>query len=192
MKNTANMITMARIALIPVFMWAVFSSFPYSGVVALGIFIVASLSDGVDGYVARHYNQVTTFGKFIDPLADKLLVTSALFIFVEKGQMGSWAAMLIVAREFAVTSLRVVAMSEGTVVSAGISGKIKTFVQIICITIMLTSWAAVPVLSQSVTVGILAGWVMVAVTLWSGFVYFHEHRALFIQNVTPRTGQKDR
>lgn len=190
MKNTANIITMIRIALIPVFMWTVFSPMPYSGVIALCIFILASLSDGIDGYVARRYNQVTNFGKFIDPLADKLLVTSALFIFVEKGQMGSWAAMIIVAREFAVTSLRVVAMSEGTVISAGMSGKIKTFVQIICITVMLTGWAAVPVLSQHVTVGILAGWIMVAVTLWSGIVYFKEHREVFVKNITPQTGHK--
>ena len=110
--TTANKITMLRVALIPVFVVLMLLRFPGSNLIALGIFILASISDSVDGYIARKYSQVTTFGKFMDPLADKLLVTSAILIFVEWGQIPSWAAFLIIAREFAVTALRLVAVDS--------------------------------------------------------------------------------
>jgi len=170
------MITMTRIALIPVFMWAVTSSLPYSAVLALLIFIVASVTDGVDGYVARRFNHVTNFGKFIDPLADKLLVTSALLLFVQFGQMPAAAAMIIVTREFLITSLRTVAMAEGRVIAAGIEGKVKTFTQIVCIAFLLTGHGVAEIMPGS---GLkwddLAVWLMVIVTVWSGAAYLYRH-----------------
>ena len=175
--TAASIITLARIALIPVFMWAVNSSYQYSAVLALLIFMVASVTDAVDGYVARRFNQITNFGKFIDPLADKLLVVSALLMFVQLGQMSAWAAMIIIAREFLVTSLRTVAMAEGIVIAAGWEGKLKTFVQIICIAFLLTGQGAPELIRDSgITWDQMVVWLMVAVTVWSGVSYLIRHR----------------
>ena len=172
----ASIITLTRIALIPAFMWAVASSYPYSAVLALLIFIVASVTDAVDGYVARRFNQVTNFGKFIDPLADKLLVVSALLLFIQKGQMSAWAAMIIIARELLVTSLRTVAIAEGKVMAAGWEGKLKTFIQILCIAFLLTGQGAAELIRDSgFTWDQAAVWLMVIVTAWSGVAYLVRH-----------------
>ncbi len=175
--NAANTVTMIRIALVPVFMLVLALNLPYGKLLALLIFIAASITDGVDGYIARRYNQVTTFGKIIDPLADKLLITSALIMFVEAGLVSSWAAMIVITRELAVTSMRVVAISEGTVIAASVWGKIKTVVQIICIALLLTDFAWTPFFGN-ITVGSVAIWFMVLVTLWSGIDYFIANRKL--------------
>ncbi len=167
--TTANTITLARIALIPAFMIFVYLDFPSSNWIALFFFSIASLTDGIDGYIARKYNQVTNFGKFIDPLADKLLVTAAILIFVEQGRMPAVMAILILSREFIVTSLRVVAISQGKVIAAALSGKIKTVTQIICIIIMLTPFASIVFLG--VSLNDIAAWVMTIVTLYSGYDY---------------------
>jgi len=174
-KNTANAITLTRIALIPVFMLFMYFNTAYSHWIALAIFIAASLSDFLDGYIARKYNQVSNFGKIIDPLADKLLIVSALLVLIEFGTLPSWAAMIIITREFAVTSLRVVAVSEGRVIAAGISGKIKTVMQIICVGLLLTPAADLSA-SMGITLGGLAVLLMVLVTVWSGFDYFISNR----------------
>ena len=167
--TTANVITLARIALIPVFMAFLYSDFPYSNTIALVFFSIASLTDGIDGYIARKYNQVTNFGKFIDPLADKLLVTAAILIFVEQGRMPAVMAILILSREFIVTSLRVVAISQGKVIAAARSGKIKTVTQIICIIVMLSPFSSVTLLGA--TLNNIAVWAMTLVTLYSGYDY---------------------
>ena len=101
------------------------------------MFILASMSDFVDGYIARHYNQVSDFGKFLDPLADKLLVISCMVIFVQWGRMPAWALMVVLTREFAVTGLRLVAVEGGRVIAAAMSGKVKTVLQMALI-ILLT------------------------------------------------------
>jgi len=173
--TAASIITMTRIALIPVFMWALTSNAPYSSVLALLIFILASVTDAVDGYVARRFNQVTNFGKFIDPLADKLLVTSALLLFVQFGRMSAVAAMIIITREFLVTSLRTVAMAEGQVIAAGWEGKLKTAVQIVCIAFLLTDAGHVEIFI-GFTWDQAAVWLMAAVTVWSGAAYLYKHR----------------
>jgi CDP-diacylglycerol--glycerol-3-phosphate 3-phosphatidyltransferase len=162
---------MARIALIPVFFVVMMLNFPYSELVALIIFALASITDSVDGYIARKYNQVSTFGKFVDPLADKLLVVSAILIFVERGQMTAWAAMIIVAREFAVTGLRLVAVEGGLVIAAGISGKIKTAVSVVAICIMLTALRDIIIFS-GFTLNGLCVLLMVVTTIYSGVEYF--------------------
>ena len=169
--TTASKITMVRIFMIPFFMLAALMNFKGHEYVALTIFIVASVTDSLDGYVARHYNQVSTFGKFIDPLADKLLITAALLIFVERGQMASWACMIVIAREFAVTGLRLVAMEDGIVIAAGTSGKIKTALSIVCSCIMLLphDYVAYPWWTTVDLVNVL---IIVLVTVYSGVDYF--------------------
>jgi CDP-diacylglycerol--glycerol-3-phosphate 3-phosphatidyltransferase len=170
--TAANIITIVRILLTPVFMVAALSGFPYGKTLALAIFIVASITDGIDGYIARRYNQITTLGKFLDPLADKLLVTAAILVFVQKGLMSCVSAMIIITREFVVTSLRIVAMGEGVVVSARLSGKIKTVVQIISITLLLTPLGGYSLFGTRYTVGNAAVLIMVIVTVISGIEYF--------------------
>lgn len=167
----ANLITIVRILLIPAFMLTALSGNVYSDTAALAIFIVASVTDGVDGYVARRYNQVTTLGIFLDPLADKLLVAAAILIFVHRGVMGVGAAMCIIAREFAVTSLRIVAMGEHVIISAKLAGKIKTVVQILVIALLFTGYAEIR-LFDTIKIGTAAIWVMVLITLVSGVMYF--------------------
>lgn len=110
--NLPNKLTLLRIILIPVFMAVLYWGFPNAGYVALAIFIVASLTDLLDGKIARKYNLVTDFGKFADPLADKMLVTAAMLWFVEIGQMPAWALLIVICREFAVSGLRMIASGE--------------------------------------------------------------------------------
>ena len=135
--NTPNKLTLLRILLIPVFLILLY--IPFSGrlYAALGVFILASATDALDGHLARSRNQITVFGKFMDPLADKLLVLSAMLYFTECGRMPAWAVLLVIAREFAVTGLRLVAVDNGRVIAAGIAGKIKTVVTMVSICIML-------------------------------------------------------
>ena len=175
--TTANKITLLRVAMIPAFVILMLLRFPGSNLIALAIFILASISDSVDGYIARKYNQVTTFGKFMDPLADKLLVTSAILIFVEWGQIPAWAAFLIIARELAVTALRLVAVDGGLVIAAGMSGKVKTAVTMVCLCVMMTALHSVS-LFPGFTVDMLCVILMVATTLYSGFRYFYDNRGL--------------
>jgi len=177
--TTANKVTLARIAMIPVFMAVVYSNRRYSDLIALIIFATAGITDSVDGYIARKYNQVSDFGKFMDPMADKLLVFSALLVFVERGQMPGWAAMSILTREFAVTSLRLVAVEGGVVLAAGTSGKIKTAVSIVGICFMLTPMNGFLLSPRfNFSVNDAAVWLMVIATIWSGVEYFYTNRNL--------------
>lgn len=160
--TTASKLTILRVLMIPAFM-AVFLLGSHWA--ALAIFILASVTDFIDGYVARHYNQVSDFGKFLDPLADKLLVFSAMLIFIQWGRMPAWAVMIILTREFAVSGLRMVAASNGSVLAAGWSGKIKTASTMVGLCAMM-AFMDVPVLDTVVT------WVIVVTTLYSGIEYF--------------------
>lgn len=166
--NTANKLTLLRVALIPVFLVLLYFDLRYA---ALVVFILASITDFVDGYVARHYNQITDFGKFMDPLADKLLTAAAMVWFVEVGMMPSWALLLVIAREFSVTGLRLVAVDQGRVIAAGWSGKVKTASTMLAICLMLLP---VPSLVLQVCV-----WVIVLTTLYSGIEYFVVNRDVF-------------
>lgn len=159
--TTASKITLARVALIPVFMVLLLLGLNWW---ALAVFIIASLTDFVDGYVARHYNQVSDFGKFLDPLADKLLVTACMLIFVQWGRMPAWAVMIVLTREFAVTGLRLVAAGNGRVIAAGWSGKVKTFSTMVGLCLMMAFPAAW--LDIAVTA------VITVTTLYSGVEYF--------------------
>lgn len=167
--NTANKLTMTRVVLIPVFLVVLYLvTPPYNNYIALAIFILASVTDFIDGYVARHYNQITDFGKFMDPLADKLLVVSAMLWFIESGQMPAWAVLIVVAREFAVTGLRLVAVDNGRVIAAGWSGKVKTATTMVCICVML--------LSSLPWLNLVCVALIVATTLYSGVEYFVKNR----------------
>ena len=166
--TTASKITLVRVAFIPAFMVLMYLSggaangWMWS---SLAVFIIASLTDFIDGYIARKYNQVSDFGKFLDPLADKLLVISAMAMFCEWGVMPAWALMIVLTREFAVTGLRLVAAPKGTVIAAGKSGKIKTASTMIGLCVMM-AFPGIAWLSWAVT-GII-----VATTLYSGVEYF--------------------
>lgn len=159
--TTASKITLARVTMIPVFMLVLLMGFNWA---ALIIFAVASLTDFVDGYIARHYNQVSDFGKFLDPLADKLLVTAAMLIFVQWGRMPAWAVMVVLAREFAVSGLRMVAATGGKVLAAGWSGKVKTFSTMVGLCVMMAF--SIGWIDWAVTA------VIVVTTLYSGVEYF--------------------
>ncbi len=176
--TTANKLTILRVVLIPVFLLALLIPFPGHKWAALAVFILASATDYLDGHIARKYKQVTTFGKFMDPLADKLLVTAALLIFVQWGQIPGWAAFVILAREFAVTALRLVAASEGTVISAGMSGKVKTFSSLVILCVMMTPLHSLALGFPGFTFDVLGTAVMLLVTVWSGGEYFVRHGKL--------------
>ena len=141
--NTANKLTMARVILIPVFLLLLYLDFKYNKYIALGVFIIAALTDVADGIIARYRNQITDFGKFMDPLADKVLTFAAMLWFVEVGLMPAWLVLIVIIREFMVTGIRLVAAAKGRVIAATLSGKIKTVVTIICLIAMflpLTHW----------------------------------------------------
>ena len=166
--TTASKITLIRVLLIPAYLVTMYLSGGQAGLwmyVSLAIFIVASLTDFVDGYIARHYNQVTDFGKFLDPLADKLLVIAAMSIYCVWGVFPAWALMIVLTREFAVTGLRLIAVQKGTVIAAGWSGKVKTASTMIGLCVLM----AFP------TVAVL-NWIVIAVivvtTVYSGVEYF--------------------
>lgn len=166
--TTASKITLVRVFMIPAFMVAMYlsQSTPWCRYLALGIFILASVTDFVDGQIARRCHQVSDFGKFLDPLADKLLVISAMSMFTQWGNFPAWALMIVLTREFAVTGLRLVAAGNGRVIAAGWSGKVKTFSTMValCCWIVFAGMSAV------------FDWIIIAVillpTIYSGVEYF--------------------
>ena len=166
--TTASKITLVRVAFIPAFMVFMYLSGGQANSwqlwVSLTIFVVASLTDYLDGYIARKYNQVSDFGKFLDPLADKLLTIAAMTMFCEWGMFPAWALMLVLTREFAVTGLRLVAVGKGNVIAAGWSGKIKTASTMIGLCVLM----AFP---MELIAWIVTG-VIVLTTLYSGIEYF--------------------
>ena len=177
--TTANKLTLLRMALIPVFLGVLYAGFPGSRYVALGVFVVASLTDTLDGYIARHYNQITNFGKFMDPLADKVLVMAAMCWFVEEGRMPGWVLAVVLLREFAVSGMRLVAVEQGRVIAAGWSGKVKTAATMVCLCLMLLIGAPGPGDSAPDFVALISNVVIVATTLYSGVEYFVKNRDVF-------------
>ncbi len=188
--NLPNKLTMSRILLIPVFMVVLYWGFPGADYVALAIFVIASLTDLLDGKIARKYNLVTDFGKFADPLADKMLVTAALLWFVEQGRMSAWMLLIVICREFAVSGLRMIAADKGIVIAAGWSGKVKTAATMVCIAVMLLigpmvkdAFASMLFSSQYpapkppiLWVDPVCCWVITLTTIYSGAEYFLKNR----------------
>ncbi len=169
--TTANKLTLLRIALIPVFLVVLYWGFTGARWWALGIFIIACLTDFVDGYIARHYNQITNFGKFMDPLADKMLVMAAMCYFVESGQMPGWCLAVVLLREFAVSGMRLVAVEQGRVIAAAWSGKIKTASTMVSLCLMLVFSSSI---LNTVCIAVIVG-----TTVYSGIEYFARNLDVF-------------
>ena len=176
--NLPNKLTMLRVILVPVFM--VFAALCRYGtqdfnaglMLAAGIvFAVASFTDFLDGYLARKNNLVTDFGKFMDPLADKMLVMAAMCYFVECGQMPGWCLAIVLLREFAVSGMRLVAVEQGRVIAAAWSGKVKTASTMVCLCLMLVF--------QSNLLNVVCIAVIVATTVYSGIEYFAKNLDVF-------------
>ena len=172
--TTANKLTILRIALIPVFLVVLYLDFAGARWWALGIFAAACLTDFVDGYIARHYNQITNFGKFMDPLADKVLVMAAMCYLVEIGQMPGWCLSIVLLREFAVSGMRLVAVEQGRVIAAAWSGKIKTASTMLCLCAMLLD-----IFGKYAWFDPLCSAVIVLTTAYSGIEYFIKNADVF-------------
>lgn len=190
--NLANKITLSRVLMVPVFLFFLLTDLipsPYKEAIAAAIFILAASTDGLDGYIARKRKQITNFGKFMDPLADKLLVTAALISLVGMGKLDSWMAIVIVGREFIVTGLRVIAVNEGIVIAASIWGKIKTVSQIIAIVALLldhllTYKLGLLVILYGIKIqfDVVLMWIAVIFTIYSGFDYINKNKEVINLN----------
>jgi CDP-diacylglycerol--glycerol-3-phosphate 3-phosphatidyltransferase len=163
--NVPNVLTVLRILLVPVIVVALLAETPNGDTLAAIVFAAAAITDGLDGYIARSRGSVTTFGKLMDPLADKLLIIAPLVLLVSSDRIAAWAAMVIIAREFAVTGLRMVAAEQGIVIAAGSLGKLKTILQIAAI------FALIAFESSPLWVDALL-YAAVVVTVVSGADYF--------------------
>ncbi len=167
--NLANKLTLLRIFLIPVFMVFLLNAIPYGATIAAGIFILAAITDTLDGYVARKRNEITNLGKFMDPLADKLLVSAALISLVQMGKLSAWIVTIIISREYTISILRAVAATEGRVIAASWWGKAKTISQITAIiAILLNNF---PFRYINFPFDIIMMWISVVFTVISGVDY---------------------
>ncbi|MGF2615723.1 CDP-diacylglycerol--glycerol-3-phosphate 3-phosphatidyltransferase [Rossellomorea vietnamensis] len=190
--NLPNKITVSRIILIPLFLIIMLYPFNWGNISLLGtempvnhfagglLFIIASTTDWIDGYYARKLDLVTNLGKFLDPLADKLLVSAALIVLVEMGFAPSWIVIIIISREFAVTGLRLVLAGTGEVVAANTLGKIKTWAQIIAISSLLLHNIIFE--AASIPFDTIMLWIAMLITIWSGWEYFYKNRQAFINS----------
>ncbi|WP_445487531.1 CDP-diacylglycerol--glycerol-3-phosphate 3-phosphatidyltransferase [Niallia sp. 03133] len=190
--NLPNKITISRIFLIPVFLVIMLVEFPWGNMTLLGvtlpvahfigalIFIIASTTDWIDGYYARKYNLVTNLGKFLDPLADKLLVSAALIVLVDSQLAPAWITIVIISREFAVTGLRLVLAGGGEVVAANMLGKIKTWAQIVAISVLLLHNMIFEL--GSIPFADIALWIALIFTVWSGWDYFAKNKQAFVSS----------
>ncbi|MHB9094224.1 MAG: CDP-diacylglycerol--glycerol-3-phosphate 3-phosphatidyltransferase [Eubacteriales bacterium] len=174
--NLANRITLVRIVLVPVLLLILSIKINHGEYLAAAVFILAASTDGLDGYLARKRKEVTRLGKFMDPLADKLLVSAALISLVELREISAWVAFIIIGREFAVTGLRAIAAADGMVISASKLGKVKTVSQIVAIVFLFIHDFPFDLLN--IPVGKFAMGVAVFFTIWSGLDYFRRARHL--------------
>ena len=184
--NLANKLTLLRIFLVPVFLiFFLVEGIDYGTIVATIVFIVASITDQLDGHIARSRNQITTFGKFMDPLADKLLVTAVFVCLVQIGMIPAWAVIIILSREFAVSGLRSIAASNGLVIAASWWGKIKTVTQMLAILLFLLTVNIMTIGNTNLLVNFFPGflvasnivfYIRVVITIISGIDYFIKNR----------------
>ncbi|RJQ31055.1 MAG: CDP-diacylglycerol--glycerol-3-phosphate 3-phosphatidyltransferase [Actinobacteria bacterium] len=168
--NAPNRVSLSRILLIPVFMAILLSNLPNKEWLAFSIFMIMALTDSLDGYLARTKNQITALGKYLDPLADKMIISAALITLVELGQLSSWIAVIIISREFAVSGLRMVTGAKNIVIQASYMGKIKTLLQVIAIAFWIVK------LHDQTTVFNITSWIVMSaaiiLTVVSGIDYF--------------------
>jgi len=176
--NIPNRITLLRIAMIPAFMFFLLTPIKGGKVLAMAIFALAALSDAIDGYIARSYKQITLFGKFADPLADKLLIAAALVTFIQLGQISAVPVVIIIGREFLVTGLRILAIAQNEMIKASILGKLKTLSHIGLVFIILGNgywqWGNSGTVAKDIFI-----YLAVALALVSGAEYFYKGRRLF-------------
>ncbi len=178
MKNLPNHLTLSRFWMTAIMMACMSIDFPYARIVALVIFIIASITDALDGYLARNFFGCTSFGKLMDPLADKVLICAAFIGFVELDSLRAWMVVLIIAREFMVTGMRLLMIEKGIVMPAGPWGKVKTTVQMLVICLLFfgliweQSWLPIPGSPLAWWLGLFAA----LITAWSGMVYFWQQR----------------
>ena len=175
--NLPNKLTMFRVILIPFFIvFLLIPITPYDTWIALAIFVIASLTDLLDGKIARKYNLVTNFGKFMDPLADKLLVCSALICLIELDKIPSWMVIIIIAREFIISGFRLVASDNGVVIAASYFGKFKTTFQMLAVCLMIADLPALHVVTQVVL------WIAVILTVVSLIDYLVKNKSVMKEN----------
>lgn len=178
--NLPNKLTLFRIFLIPVFVVVMLLDFDNKYLISCIIFIIASLTDAMDGHIARKYNLITDFGKFMDPLADKLLVLSALITMTENNLVQSWMVIIIVSRELTVSILRAIAAADGKVIAASSGGKLKTISQMVSIVILLLG------ANFNNSTMLLIGYILILIatllTLQSGFEYLYKNKDLFMNS----------
>lgn len=192
-KNLPNKITFLRAVLIPVFIFFLLfkiegdviilhgRTISYNELIATIIFIIASITDFLDGYIARKYNLITNMGKFLDPLVDKLLVGSAFIVMIELDMIPSWMVVCVIAREFAVTGLRMLAVEQGEVIPAGVLGKLKTITQLVAIVLILLGN---PIFNKyNISLDYIILWISVVLTIASGIEYFKNSIHVFKEKV---------
>lgn len=174
--NLPNKLTIARAIAVPFFIvFFMLGMYPLATV----IFVAASITDALDGKIARAQNIVTNFGKIMDPLADKILVYSALCLFIETNNIEAWMLIIILAREFVVAGMRTVAASEGRVLAAGMSGKIKTFLQMVAVIVYLFALCLTDARPTAMMVGNVLFWASLVMTVYSGTEYVWKNRSVF-------------
>jgi len=178
--NTANKLTFLRIIMIPIFMFTLLYNNLTVNKISLVIFILAAVTDTLDGYIARNYNQITNLGKFLDPLADKLLVISALVCFVDLNILSPWIVVIVIARELMITGFRTIAAKEGIVLAANIYGKIKTVIQMI--TIIYTIFIYSQILTYSSILYYILWGLTTGITVYSGYRYLWDNKKIIIKN----------
>lgn len=179
--NLPNTLTVGRILLVPVLVVALAGEIPGGSAVAAAVFAAAAVTDGLDGYIARSRQSITTFGKVMDPVADKLLIAAALISLVSLHRLAPWVAMLIIAREFAVSGLRIAAGQQGVVIPASLLGKVKTIVQVGAVLALIAADDTHAAWVQALVYG------MVALTVASGADYFLNFRRR-LEEVSRRPG----
>lgn len=172
--NLPNSLTIARLILIPVFLLTASMKYPYADYAAAGIFILAALTDGLDGYFARKKNEVTRLGNFLDPVADKILITAALICLVELGRLPGWIAIIIISREIAVTGLRALAAVEGIVIYSSLLGRTKTVSQIVAVAALFLRDFSFNIINVPFTH--IAVTFTLVLTVWSCLDYFVKFR----------------
>ncbi|MDO5714996.1 MAG: CDP-diacylglycerol--glycerol-3-phosphate 3-phosphatidyltransferase [Tissierellia bacterium] len=176
--NTPNKLTFLRILMVPIFVWSMYLEFSNSRLIATILFVIASLTDFFDGYLARRDHLVTNFGKFADPLADKILVCSAMILLSSLGEIPAWGVIIIISREFAVTGFRIIAAAENITIAASPLGKIKTVSQLLSMVLILTNWEG------PYKIGLILFYVAVVFTIISGIDYFVKNKqVLDLENI---------
>ncbi|MEK7713444.1 MAG: CDP-diacylglycerol--glycerol-3-phosphate 3-phosphatidyltransferase [Deltaproteobacteria bacterium] len=177
--NIPNLLTFFRIALIPVLVLLLLSPSELLSILSVVVFSIASITDWLDGYLARKMNIVTNLGKFLDPIADKLLIAAALVMLVGLGRIPAWMVVVIIGREIAVTGLRSIASSEGIIIAASDLGKGKMILQISALIGLLLHYQYLGIDFHAV--GMMLLWVALALTAWSGFDYFYKFMKVILK-----------